>query len=218
MRSFSVRMLRPICFVAIVVTAASEGAYAACYAPDQQMSPQAVSDFMSNAAALLSKPENAQGGASLIDAIRDLVASNPATLPLVIGLLASANDGQQKAIGTGLGLAANLCARPDPNFATDISEQLAKTGSDAAKTSYAAIIGKPTGAVAGGGGGGGSSGGAAGGSTNPIGVSSLPSASPVASPVTPVFTTSTSYFSSVSSASASGAPSITNNVSSSVSK
>jgi hypothetical protein len=104
----------------------------------------------------------------LIDAVRDLVASNPSALPAVIGLLKSANDAQQKAIGTGLGLAANLCGRPDPTFAADISDQLGKSGSDLAKTNYAAIVGKATGSVAGGGAGGAVSAGGVGGSTTPV--------------------------------------------------
>jgi hypothetical protein len=188
------RTLRSLCILAIAATAVSESASAACYAPDQQMSPQAVSDFMSNAAGLLGKPENAKGGSSMIDAIRDLVASNPATLPLVIGLLKSANEDQQKAIGTGLGLAANLCARPDPNFAADISQQLAQsTGNDAAKTTYAAIIGKATGSVAGGGAGG-VSGGSVGGSTTPITNAFGSSSTPTAFTSGGAFTTGTNFF------------------------
>jgi hypothetical protein len=221
MLSFLARIFGLLCFVTIAATAASQGAYAACYASDQQMSPQAVSDFLNNPTSLLSKPENAQGGGSLIDAVRDLVASNPSTLPAVIGVLKSANDGQQKAIGTGLGLAANLCTRPDPNFAADISEQLAQSESDPAKTSYAAIIGKPTGSVAGGGAGGGVSSGGVGGPTTPVTGFSVSSSPLQAFTSGGAFTTGTNYFtSSAGGASvAPGTPSTnTTTASSSVSK
>jgi hypothetical protein len=77
----------------------------------------------------------------MIALVRDLVASNPATLPLIIGLLANANPAQQTAIGTGLGQAAGLCIRPDPAFAADIQSQLAGSTSDNAKNAYAAVTG-----------------------------------------------------------------------------
>jgi hypothetical protein len=160
MRSFSARIFGSLCLLSVAATAAG----AACYAPDQQMSPQAVSDFLNNPASLLSNPDSG----SLGNVVRDLVASNPSTLPVVIGLLKSANDAQQKAIGTGLGLAANICSRPDPIFASDISDLLNKSSSELAKTNYAAIVGKATGSVGGGGAGGAVSAGGVGGSTTPV--------------------------------------------------
>ena len=56
-------------------------ASAACYAPDQQLPAQAVTDFLGGSSQLLQEPKNAQGGAEMISYVRDLVASNPATLP-----------------------------------------------------------------------------------------------------------------------------------------
>jgi hypothetical protein len=138
-------------------------ASAACYAPDQQLPAQAVSDFMGNSGQLLQDPKNAAGGAEMISLVRDLVASNPATLPLVIALIGSASPAQQTAIGTALGQAAALCLRPDPTFAADIQTQLAGSTSDNAKNAYAAVTGnQPIRSVAGGGG---VSGGSSGGST-----------------------------------------------------
>lgn len=140
-------------------------AAAACYTPDQQLPAQKVSDFLGNSSQLLQDPKNAEGGADMIALVRDLVASNPATLPLVMALLANASPAQQTAIGTGLGQAAGLCLRPDPAFAADIQTQLAGTTSDNAKNAYAAVTGnQPIRSVAGGGGvSGGSSGGSTGG-------------------------------------------------------
>lgn len=96
--------------------------------------------------------------------------SDPATLPLVINLLKTdppPSPELQKAIGTGLGLAANACVRPDPNFASDIQTQIAATNSTDAKQQYAAVTGNQLiGSV--GGGAGGFSGGASGGQVNPL--------------------------------------------------
>ncbi|MGY0575845.1 hypothetical protein ACTGJ9_036400 [Bradyrhizobium sp. RDM12] len=140
----------------------SAQALAACYGPDQQLPATTVDEFLGNSRQLLQDPKNAEGGPSLIRQVRDLVASNPATLPIVIALLSTANSAQQGAIGTGLGQAAGLCIRPDPAFAIDIQTQLAATPSEDAKNAYAAATGSPIRSVAGGGG---VSGGASGGST-----------------------------------------------------
>ena len=100
---------------AVVTTALSQGASAACLAPDKQMPPQAVSNFLNNPASLLSVPDDVNFD-GLATSVQNLVASNPASLPLVINLLKNANVPQQKAIGAGLGNAANLCNVPDLNL------------------------------------------------------------------------------------------------------
>jgi hypothetical protein len=157
----------PVLVVTLAVWFGSGGsATAACYAPDQQLPAQTVSDFLGNSSQLLQDPRNSDGGADMIALVRDLVASNPATLPLVISLIDNANSAQQKAIGTGLGQAAGLCIRPDPTFAADIQTQLAGSPSDDAKRAYAAVTGNlPIRSVAGGGG---VSGGSSGGSTGTV--------------------------------------------------
>jgi hypothetical protein len=154
---------------ALVVTLAlwfgsGGSAIAACYTPDQQLPAQTVNNFLANSSQLLQDPNNADGGAAMIALVRDLVASNPATLPMIIALLANANPAQQTAIGTALGQAAGLCIRVDPAFAADIQTQLAGSTSDSAKNAYAAVTGnQPIRSVAGGGG---VSGGSSGGSTS----------------------------------------------------
>jgi hypothetical protein len=196
----------------VVITALSHGAPAACLAPDKQMSNQAVSNFLNNPASLLSVPDdlNFEG---LATSVQNLVASNPASLPLVIDLLKNANVPQQKAIGAGLGNAANLCNVPDPKFATEIADALAKATSTPAQIQFALITGKPTGSVAGGGAGGVSSGGV-GGSTNPVttGFSGTPVGTPFTSSGTPtsapnVFSSSVSGISATSTTAATTAAS-----------
>lgn len=177
----------------------SQGAMAACLSPDKQMSPQAISDFLNNPAAMLSDPANANpnpksAADSFTKTIESLVASDPRALPAVIELLKTASVAQQGAIGTGLGSAANDCNVPDPKFAADIAEALAKATSTPAQTNFALATGKPIGSVAAGGAGGGVSSGGVGGSTNPTTVgSNSGTATPFSSSGTP--TTGTSYFS-----------------------
>jgi hypothetical protein len=197
---------------AVVTTALSHGASAACLAPDKQMSPQAVSNFLNNPAALMSVSDDANYD-GLATSIQNLVASNSAALPLVMELLKNANVPQQKAIGAGLGNAANLCNVPDPKFATEIADALAKATSTPAQIQFALITGKPTGSVAGGGTGGVSSGGV-GGSTNPVttGFSGTPVGTPFTSSGTP--TTGTQNFNS----SVSGISAASTTASSSVSR
>ncbi|MCK1396164.1 hypothetical protein [Bradyrhizobium sp. 1] len=178
----------------------SQGAWAACLAPDKQMSPQAISDFLNNPASLLNDPANANPNPKSTNdpftrAIENLVASDPRTLPAIVELLKTASVAQQGAIGTGLGGAANDCKIPDPKFATDIAEALAKATSTPAQTNFALATGNPIGAVGGGGGGGGVSAGGVGGSTNPTTTSSngTPTGTPFGSNGTA--TTGVSYFS-----------------------
>src|ERR1700687_261141 len=129
--------------------------------------PQKMSEFLGNPTSLVNGPSGPRDGSSIIGDVRDLVASDPATLTGVINLLKAntLNIAQQQAIGTGLGLAANICLVPDSRFAAEIQTQLADTPSEEAKLQYAAVTGnKPIRAVAAGGGGyaGGSGGGTSG--------------------------------------------------------
>jgi hypothetical protein len=151
-------------------------AAAACYAPDQQLPAQTVNDFLAAPGQILQdtilldaagqQEAGASGGNDMIAHVRDLVASNPATLPLIMALLATANPAQQKAIGNGLGQAASkICKGTDPVFAADIQNAVASSSLEAAISGYKVATGEdPTRSVAGGGGvSGGSSGGSTGG-------------------------------------------------------
>lgn len=165
-----------ICCAIGLLVASTGGASAACFGQGQQVSQQEVDKFLANPAQFLADSPN--GGAAMISALRDLVASNPATLGPVLALLANANAAQKGAIGTALGQAAQACIKPDPTFATQIQQQLAATNDQPAIVAFAAVVGdRPIGAVgggAGGGGGGAVSGGANGGQTSAL---STPSSS-----------------------------------------
>src|SRR5882757_7646866 len=79
------RMLRTrsIMFAAIAAAAIysmflPDSAQASCLEGSQQLAPQKVADFTANPSQMLT--ENPEGGAGLISGIRDLAASDPATL------------------------------------------------------------------------------------------------------------------------------------------
>jgi hypothetical protein len=134
---------------------------------------QNASNFLSNPSSLLNGPNGPRSPSEISADVRDFVAANPQALAAVITLLKDKNLGlsvdQQKAIGTGMGLAAGVCIRPDPTFAAEIQTQLAATDSADAKTAYAAVTGNQLiGTVGGGAGGGAGSAGAVGGQTSPF--------------------------------------------------
>jgi hypothetical protein len=119
---------------------------AACYSATQALPAGDITAFSTNAAQLLQQYPD--GGPAMISRIRDLAASDPATLPILIGLLANANPNQRAAIGTGLGQAAQICVRTDQAYATEIQRLVAASGIAEAITALAAVIGdRPIGAL-----------------------------------------------------------------------
>jgi hypothetical protein len=97
--------------------------------------------FINKPSLLLNDPNGPLAAAEITSAVRDFVA--PQTPAAVIapprggGLSAD----RQKAIGAGLGLAADVCNRPDPTFAAEIQTQIAGIESADAKTAYATVNG-----------------------------------------------------------------------------
>jgi hypothetical protein len=89
-----------------VVLSAGQAAQAACYDPGQQLPKQVVSRFINEPVQLLT--QFSSGGQQMISLIRDLVASELGTLPLIFSLNAKANFDQVEAI-TGLGQVALVC-------------------------------------------------------------------------------------------------------------
>lgn len=145
----------------------SSGAFAAC--TTGVVPAQKIADFVKNPSSILFESGGGERpNADVVSDIRDMTISDPATLPVIIGLLKTdplPSAGLQRAIGTGLGLAQDVCLRPDPNFAAEIQVQLAQTNSDEAKQQYAAVTGNQKIAAASTGS---ASGGASGGQINPL--------------------------------------------------
>ena len=71
----------------------------------------------------------------LIQLVRDLVASDDATLNPILGLLEGANSDQAAAIGTALGQAALLAVKVDQAYATRIQDAMAKASPMPAQSS-----------------------------------------------------------------------------------
>jgi hypothetical protein len=137
--------------------------WSAAYAPGQQLSQQTIAEFTANPSQLLSQFR--EGGGQMISRLRDLLASDPATLAPILSLLPNANSQQKSAMGSALAQAARLYQRADQAFAAQIQQAVANTQDQELIVAYAAAAGdQPIGA----GGGAGSAGGPGGGS-NPLG-------------------------------------------------
>jgi hypothetical protein len=114
-------------------------ATAAVYSSQQALPAQTVQQFLADPAALLTQYPN--GGPALIVQVRNLAASDPATLTALVGLLASANSDQATAIGTGLGQVAQMAVRTDQSYANDIQVAVVTSRSDPALASFKAVVG-----------------------------------------------------------------------------
>jgi hypothetical protein len=126
--------------------ALSSVANAACYPASAKLPDTAIQAFLKNPNGLLSAYED--GGGLLVSVVRDLVASDNSALSLVVGLLASANPRQREAIGSGLGLAAQICLVPEQAYAGQIQASLVETADTVALTAFVASVGQTTGTSA----------------------------------------------------------------------
>jgi hypothetical protein len=114
-------------------------ARAGCYGPRQQLPGQTVVRFTADPRQLLSKYPH--GGTQMIAVVRDLVASDPATLPLVLDLTAEGNTEQINSIGAGLGQAALVCSQADQAFAREIRQMIAAINNAPLALAFAEVIG-----------------------------------------------------------------------------
>ena len=110
-----------------------------------------ASDFIANPAGFLNGPSAEE----ITNDVQNFVPANPQLLPVVLSMLKglTANglgmSDLQKAIGTGLAKAANICRTTDLTFSLQIRGNLAATGSPDANAQYAAITANdPTRSVA----------------------------------------------------------------------
>jgi hypothetical protein len=154
--------------IALTITGFAGAAHAtACYDGNQALTPAAISAFTSNPGDVLGK--SPEGGGALVAEIRDLAASDSATLPVIMDLLKNANDDQKRAIGSGLAQAARVCVPKDPGYANQIQQAIADTKDPVLVLAYASTAGnQPIGAGPGAGSPG-ASGGATGGFGTPTG-------------------------------------------------
>ena len=162
---FALRMAAAAAIVATVSSAAS----AAVYPPRQQLSAQVISEFKGSPNNLLQ--QHPQAGAAMISQVRDLAASDPTTLPVLIGLLkdSATSKDQVRAIVAGLAQVARLAARNDQAFADEIQRAIAGTNNQDVISAYQAATGDVAIAAGGGGAGGAGGGSGAGGPTGNFG-------------------------------------------------
>ncbi|WP_188311952.1 hypothetical protein [Salinarimonas soli] len=113
-----------------------------------------------------------EGGGGLVSEVRNLVATNPANLDAIVALAARGTAAQKRAIGAGLGQAAGICARPDPDTARRIQEATVRLDDREILLAFQAVTGDRQTAAAGGrgGGAGGNGGGIGGGGVGGNGV------------------------------------------------
>jgi hypothetical protein len=116
-----------------------------------------VSEFQSNPGQLLTSFPGA--GPGLIKQVRDLLSTDKATLPSIIGLLKLASPEQQIAIADALAQVAKAYSKSDPAFANQIQQAVANAGIPEVSKAYAEAAGDTGTASTGGGGGGGAGGG-----------------------------------------------------------
>ena len=130
---------------------------AACYPQAQQLPAATLAQFKANPAQMLTQFPD--GGAQMISMIRDLVASDPTTLPLILDLAKTANADQMNAIGTGLGDGALICIKTDQAFANEIQQMVAALGNQTIAQAFTGVLGDQGIAAVGGAGGGAGGGG-----------------------------------------------------------
>jgi FecR protein len=112
------------CAAAFELASISPGA-AQGDSPQQALPAQTIVQFVADPGALLKQYPN--GGPKMIARVRDLAASDPATLKPMVGLIPGANSDQANAIGTGLGQVAVMVTKANPTYANEIQEAVAKS-------------------------------------------------------------------------------------------
>ena len=137
-------------------------ASAACVSPASGASQASIDRLMASPAALLERFPEGQG--ALVSEVRNYVATNFSTLGPIAGLIPSANADQRRSIGAGLGQAAAMCARSEPETARRIQEAILAADSREVSLAFQGVVGdRPTAAVGPGGSGANSGGGLGGG-------------------------------------------------------
>jgi hypothetical protein len=128
-----------ICALATVVVLDAGAAQAACYGAGEQLPGQAVSQFVNDPSRLLTQFPS--GGPQMISLIRDLVASDPGTLPLILNLNGKANAEQVQAFGAGLGQAALVCKRTSQAFSDEIQQMTVATNNQPLTQAFSGVMG-----------------------------------------------------------------------------
>lgn len=132
------------------------GANAQLAGQGQKVPASTIAAFQNNPGSLLTQFPGA--GPELIKQVRDILSTDKATLPAIIGLLKVASPDQQTAIADALAQVAKAYSKSDPAFANQIQQAVANAGIPEVSKAYAEAAGD-TGTASTGGGGGGAGGG-----------------------------------------------------------
>ena len=115
--------------------------------PPSNQTAMLVADFLANPGALLTLYP--LGGGSMVSDVRDLAQADMRTLDPLLSLVATANEQQKNALGTGLGLAALELERNNPQAASIIQTALVRLNDPTLLAAYAAVTGNQRLAAAG---------------------------------------------------------------------
>jgi len=132
-------------FVVLAAASLSTPSDAACISAAAAVPAAAVDGARANPAGLLARFPNGEG--ALASEIRNLVTTDPSLVDSMLALVGSANADQRRAIGAGLGQAASICARPEPQIARQIQESLLKIANPDVVLAFQAVVGDQTAAV-----------------------------------------------------------------------
>jgi hypothetical protein len=138
---------------------------------------QATVVAVSNTQAFIANPkvileQNPNGGGKLSAQVRDLAASDGATLGPIVNLIKDANDAQKMAISDGLAQAAKLVVSTNQALAADIQSRIAAINDPTVTVAFTNALGDVRLGGVGGGAPGGALGGAGGGLGSTLGGSS----------------------------------------------
>ena len=115
--------------------------------PPSNATDMLVASFLANPGALLTLYP--LGGGSMVTDVQDLAQADMRTLDPLLSLVATANDQQKNALGTGLGLAALELERNNPQAASIIQTALVRLNDPTLLAAYAAVTGNQRLAAAG---------------------------------------------------------------------
>lgn len=134
------RVARHLVFGFAIGFTASSIANAAIFGPEQRLPEPVIAQFKTTPSSMLQQFPD--GGLQLISLVRNLVASDSTTLPVVVSILkdVAANKDQTRDIVIGLAEAARLAVIIDQQFANEINVAIAATGNADVIVTYKAAV------------------------------------------------------------------------------
>jgi|SRR5581483_959087 len=139
------------CIAGAVFLLAAGTANAQIGGQGQKVPASTITAFQNNPGQLLTQFPGA--GPELVKQVRDILTTDKATLPAILGLLKLASPDQQIAIADALAQVAKAYAKSDPIFANQIQQGVANAGIPEVAKAYAEAAGDTGTAATGGGGG-----------------------------------------------------------------